>query len=287
MAGGIDDIGLALLTDADARHYVPDELEVHLGHRDRAGLAARAHRDRHVGLGLLAEVHRAEPGLARARVLERGLLRAVLVGAGHVHRQARHRELLAAPGIDLRDIGDGRHHAQQLEELDAPLLQALGTELRQRGEGKLLLDLAHELLDARRRAGGLFALQARERFLVFLVGEVQSDAARDQQRAAHQRQDQQEILAEQPPAVLPHDLRLDDGLGFHVPPPLLYNARISGSPRIQALQTITRSARSSTAGGTVMPSALAVLRLTTSSTVLGNSIGISAGLAPRRMRSTK
>src|SRR6185436_14909208 len=97
-----------------------------------------------------------------------------------------------------------------LEELDAPLLEALGAELRQRGERELLLDLAHELLDARRGAGGLLALQAGERFLVFLVGEVQADAARDQQRAADQREDQQEILAEQPAAVLPDCMGLDD-----------------------------------------------------------------------------
>jgi hypothetical protein len=94
-----------------------------------------------------------------------------------IHLEAGHGELLAALGIDLRDIGDGRHHAQQLQELDAPLLEALGAELWQRGEGKLLLDLAHELLDARRGAGSLLALQAGERFLVLLVGEVKPDTA--------------------------------------------------------------------------------------------------------------
>ena len=266
--GGVHDVRLALLADADARHHVPDELQVHLGYRHRAGLAARAHRDRHVGLGLLAEIHRAEPGLAGARVLEGGLLRAVLVGAGDVHRQARHRQLLAALRIDLRDVGDGRHHAQQLEELDAPLLQALGAELRQRGEGELLLDLADELLDARRRAGGLLALQAGERLLVLLVGEVQADAARDQQRAADQREDQQEILAEQPAAVLAHDsLRGDDGL--------------------DRLQSITFSACTSTDRGTVMPRLRATRRSIWNSYFVGCSIGRSPGLAPLKIRSTK
>jgi hypothetical protein len=199
----VDDVGLALLSDLDARDHVPDELQVHLGHRYGPGLAARAHRDRHVGLGFLAEVHRPEPGLPGARVLERRVLRAVLVGAGDVHREARHRELFAALGVDLRDVGHRRHEAQELQELDAPLLQAFHAELRQRGEGELLLDLAHELLDARRGRDRLLALQGRERALVFLVGEVQPDGARNQQRAAHQAQDQEEILAEETPAPQP------------------------------------------------------------------------------------
>ena len=201
--GAVDHVGLALLADLDARDDVPDELEVDLGHRHGARLAARAHRDRHVGLGLLAEVHRPIPGLARARVLERGLLRPVAVGARLVHLQARHRELLASLGVDLRDVGDRVHHAQQLQELDAPLLEAFDAELRQRGVGELLLDLQHELLDARRRGERLLVLQARQRDLVFLVGEVEPDAAGNQQRAAYQREDQHEIPAEQPPALYP------------------------------------------------------------------------------------
>src|SRR5262249_3499360 len=48
--------------------------------------------------------------------------------------------------------------------------------------------------------------------------------------------------------------------------------------------SITSSARASSEGGTVRPSALAVLRLTASSNVVGCSTGRSAGLAPLRMR---
>jgi hypothetical protein len=49
--------------------------------------------------------------------------------------------------------------------------------------------------------------------------------------------------------------------------------------------SITSSARASTVSGTVMPSALAVLRLTTSSYRVGCSTGRSAGLVPLRIRS--
>jgi hypothetical protein len=50
--------------------------------------------------------------------------------------------------------------------------------------------------------------------------------------------------------------------------------------------SITSSARASTEGGIVRPSALAVFRLTTSSNLEGRSIGRSPGFAPLRMRST-
>ena len=49
---------------------------------------------------------------------------------------------------------------------------------------------------------------------------------------------------------------------------------------------ITSSARASSAGGIVRPSALAVLRLMTKSNLLGCSTGRSAGLAPLRILST-
>src|SRR5262249_26102172 len=50
--------------------------------------------------------------------------------------------------------------------------------------------------------------------------------------------------------------------------------------------SITSSARARTAGGIVRPSALAVLRLITSSYLVGACTGKSAGFSPLRMRST-
>jgi hypothetical protein len=49
--------------------------------------------------------------------------------------------------------------------------------------------------------------------------------------------------------------------------------------------SITSSARVSNVGGTVRPIALAVVRFMTRSNLVGCSIGISAGLAPRRILS--
>src|SRR5713226_919905 len=50
--------------------------------------------------------------------------------------------------------------------------------------------------------------------------------------------------------------------------------------------SITSSARASSVGGTVRPSALAVLRLMASSYLVGACTGRSAGFSPLRMRST-
>ena len=60
----VDDVGVAGLADLDLGDDVPDELQIHLGHRD-AGAAALRHGDRHVRLGFLAEVHRAEVDVGR------------------------------------------------------------------------------------------------------------------------------------------------------------------------------------------------------------------------------
>src|SRR5262245_46426027 len=54
-----------------------------------------------------------------------------------------------------------------------------------------------------------------------------------------------------------------------------------------AFHSITSSARASSDGGIVSPSAFAVLRLMISSKIVGCSIGRSAGFAPLRIRSTK
>src|SRR5262249_36744541 len=50
--------------------------------------------------------------------------------------------------------------------------------------------------------------------------------------------------------------------------------------------SITSSARSRIDGGMASPSAVAVLRFTTISNLVGNCTGRSPGLSPRRMRST-
>jgi hypothetical protein len=60
------------------------------------------------------------------------------------------------------------------------------------------------------------------------------------------------------------------------------NKRLMHRNKLQSY-SITSSARPSIIGGTVRPNALAVLRLTTSSYLVGYCAGKSAGFAPLRM----
>jgi hypothetical protein len=57
-------------------------------------------------------------------------------------------------------------------------------------------------------------------------------------------------------------------------------------PVISRCHSITSSAVASSDGGTVRPSVLAALRLITNSNLIGYWTGSSAGLVPRKMRST-
>ena len=60
----------------------------------------------------------------------------------------------------------------------------------------------------------------------------------------------------------------------------------SNAMKSRRFHSITSSARASSVGGTVRPSALAVVRLMTRSNLVGCSTGMSAGFAPRRILST-
>src|SRR5262249_51449554 len=158
-----------LFPDLDTRDDVPDELEVDLGHGD-AGLVARSgDGDRHVRLGFLPEVDRAEPGLAGSRLGELRVARKILPAPGDVHAETRNAPRLASGLVEVAQVGDRRHLAQQLEEVYAPLLKARPAELRQPHPAELVLDLLHVGLDARRRARGLLALKREKVRLVLLI----------------------------------------------------------------------------------------------------------------------
>ncbi len=129
--------------------------------------------------------------------MERGLLRAILAGAHDVHPKARHGELFATGGVELRNVGDLRRLAQELEELDPPQLDIGGVELRQRRVGELPRDLLHVLLDARGGRDRLFLLQAGECLPVFLIGEIDARTTGNEQRDRHERENQQQVLAKQ------------------------------------------------------------------------------------------
>jgi hypothetical protein len=199
----IDDVGLALLADLDARDHVPPhELEVHVGDGDRAGVAAGAHGDLHVRLGLLAERDASVPRARGGRLEERRVAAAIAQAVARgVHREARHLRLLAAVRADPGDVGDAGHLLQELEELEAALLGPLGAELRQRRALELRLHLQDVLLDALRGGDRLLVLQRVQGVQRLAVREPERDRRGDQQRRGDEREDQDEVLAEQAAAT--------------------------------------------------------------------------------------
>ena len=108
------------------------------------------------------------------------------------------------PSVSIHDhFGDRRRLAQQLQVLDAALLErvAVGVGARQRGPAELVLDVEDVLLDPVGSAAAPSRPAAPSRCALALPPrEVDADRAAGDQHAADQRDDQQRVLGEQPPA---------------------------------------------------------------------------------------
>jgi hypothetical protein len=204
-AVGVDDVGEPRRSraDLDLRHDVPDEFQVDLG-RGHAAAAAGGAGDRHVWLGALAEIDRAVVHRDSTRRDEAELRVARQIGAASdgIHRQARDAQLLATVGVDPDHLGDRRRLALQLEVFDPARLErvAVGVGTRQRGPAELVLDIDDVLLDPVGGVLRLLDLQRGQVRFVLAPGEVDADRAAGDQHAADQRDDQQRVLGEEPPA---------------------------------------------------------------------------------------
>ncbi len=294
-AVGIDHIGAAALADLDLRHHVPDQLEIDL--RDaHPGIAPRAgERQRHIGLGLAAEIDRPVIDLVRHGLGEFRLGRIVDAAADHVHGQPRDAQLLVAGGVDLGELGDGRHLPQQPQRVEAALIER-GVRPRQlRRPADLAVDLGDELLDFRRGALGLLALDADQRGLVLLIRKPDLESAVGQERENDHGDQQRHIFDEQAAA---HDRSADRrpglaetaceahrtgaliGIRFH----FIILAQIVKPNR--RLYSRTSSAVARSVCGMARPSDFAVLRLRTNWYLLATWTGKLAGFSPLRTRST-
>src|SRR2546426_6200187 len=139
--------------------------------------------------------------------------------------------------------------------IDAALVHLSGRRAEQGlgGPAHLALDLLDELLDLPGRREGFLPLEDQERRSVLLVREINLHDAAREQCATDQRDKKRDVLAEEPTS---------------------------------RCHWITSSARKSSDCGIVSPSALAVLRLMTSSNFVGCSNGRSPRFAPFRILST-
>ena len=164
-----DHIGVTALADLDLRHHVPDQLEIDLGDADAGILAGAGQRQRHVGLGLPAEIHRPVIDLVGDGFGEFRILGEVEPAVHHVHGEARHPQALLAGGIDLRQFGDGRHLPQQPQGIEPALFDRARRPRQLGGPAELAFDFLDELADLGRRRLGLLVLNPDQGRLVLAI----------------------------------------------------------------------------------------------------------------------
>ena len=94
----------------------------------------------------------------------------------------------------------GRRLAQQPQRIEPALIDrhCARTPRRLGDPRELMLELAHELLDANRGRERLLVLNAGERRLALLIREVEPDHTAHDERAAHQDDERYGVLQEQP-----------------------------------------------------------------------------------------
>jgi hypothetical protein len=137
----VDNVGVAALADLDLRNHVPDQLEIDLGHA-HAGIAPRPGDGQgHIGLGLAAEIDRPVVDLLCRRLGEFRIVGKVAAARHHVHGQARNPQPLLACCVDLGQLGDGGHLAQQPQGIEAALLDRARRPRQLRRPAELALDL--------------------------------------------------------------------------------------------------------------------------------------------------
>jgi len=164
-----DNIGMTVFADLDLRHHVPDQLEIDLGDADAGVLAGAGQRQRHIGLGLAAEIHRPVIDLVGDGFGEFRILGEVEPAVHNVHGETRYPQPLLAGGIDLRQLGDGRNLAQQPQGIESALLDRTRRPRQLGGPAQLTFDFLDELADFGGRRLGLFVLNPDQGRLVLAV----------------------------------------------------------------------------------------------------------------------
>src|SRR6185436_14593222 len=233
------------------------EFQIGLDGDDARILAVTAGKcNRHVGLGLLAEINRTEVSAVTSGFSEYRIERKILPAACDVHRQAGYPQLLVTALVEVAHFGDGRHLAQKPQRIEPALSgrRCIWRPRRLSYPSHLVLQIAHEVLDAHCRRDGLFPLNARECSLVFLIREIHLDEPAFDDREAGEEHQRDRVFQE--------EAALRDHLS-------------------------TSSARSRIDSGIATPSAFAVFRLMVSLNLAASSTGRSPGAAPRNRRSMK
>ena len=197
-----DDIGMSALADLDLRNHVPDQLQIDFGDADPGILAGAGQRQRHIGLGLAAEIYRTVIDLVRHRFGELRIFGKIEPAIDHVHGQARYPQALLARRIHLRQFGNRGHLAQQPQRVEPALLDRAGGPWQLRGPPQLAFNFLDKLTDFRCRRLGLLVLDADQGNLVLAVIKEDLKDAIGQQRDGDHRDEQRDIFRKQAAAAL-------------------------------------------------------------------------------------
>jgi hypothetical protein len=162
-----------------------------------AAAAAMRHRHGEVGLAAFAEVDRPVIDLVGLGLDEGRVVRAVGVAADHVHAEPRDVQLLVAGAVELGQLGDRGHLAQQANIVEAALLGRQGIELGVGHPADLALDLLDERFDRLRRRHRLLALHVDRGLAVVAIDEVEVERGVDHADNGHQADEQGDVLEEE------------------------------------------------------------------------------------------
>lgn len=202
-----DHVGVPVLADLDLGDDVPDQLQIDLGDADAGILARAGQRQRHVGLGVPAEIDRPVIDLVRNRLGELWIPRQVDPTVDRVHRQPRDPQPLLAARVHLGELGDPWHLTQQPQRVEPALLDRARRPRQLRGPAELALDLLDELADLGGRRLSLLMLDPDQRGLVLTIIEEDFEQPVGEQRNGDDGHEQRDVFGEQPgPDPPPHRL---------------------------------------------------------------------------------
>src|SRR5262249_48000118 len=120
--------------------------------------------------------------------------REIGVAADVIYCQARHLRLRSARCIELGNLSDGRHLAQQTNHIEAPFLEVLSTPGQLSRPRQLPLNFLNKLAYSQCRSFSLLALNAHEQSLLLFIVEPNFQESIGDQCRTNNRNEQRDIL---------------------------------------------------------------------------------------------
>ena len=191
----VNNISPTALADLNLRDDVPNEGEIHLPN-DNAILRSNAgHGYRHIRLRLVDEINRPIVNFIDHRLNERRLLRMIGMTCDDIRRFARHAVLFSSHRIELHELGQCRHLAQQANRIKLPFIQCAVAQGQLGFPYQSGRDVVEELADLVRRGFCLLALNANQKILLLVVREPDIGHAIDRQSETNDGDEHDDIFS--------------------------------------------------------------------------------------------